>query len=269
MQGFRWRIAVALLAGAVWAAPAAPEETEVDLELIIAVDISLSMDTSEQRLQRDGYVAALRHPDVVAAIGDGLHGRIALTYLEWAGVVSQEVFIPWTLIDGEATAAAVAERLAALPLRRTFRTSISGALAFSAALFDDNGFRGLRRVIDVSGDGANNQGPPVTGIRDGVLGRGIVINGLPIMINPSGFDGFFDILNLDEYYEDCVIGGPGAFVIPVTEVGQFASAIRRKMILEIAGLEPDIILASAPLARRPVDCLIGEKLWQRWMEFRE
>jgi hypothetical protein len=272
---FAWIIArhwLAVLLGALLAsAPAAAQESEmdVDLELVLAVDISLSMDTEEQRLQRDGYVQAIRHPDVVAAIRGGLLGRIAVTYVEWAGSPSQEVLIPWTLIDGEAAAEAFANRLAAIPLRRTYRTSISGALQFSGPLFERNGFRGLRRVIDVSGDGPNNQGVPVVPVRDALVKQGIVINGLAIMINVLNYDGFFDILNLDQYYEDCVIGGTGAFIVPVTETAQFAPAIRRKMILEIAAPEAPLVRVAAQTAREPVDCLIGEKQWERWMEMRE
>jgi hypothetical protein len=262
--------ALAMLAMALLAAPAvAQDDIEVDLELILAVDISLSMDIDEQRLQRDGHVAAIRHPQVVAAIGDGLLGRIALTYLEWAGTASQRVVVPWSVIDGQETADAFADRLAAVPLRRAHRTSISGVLAFADRLFEDNGLRGLRRVIDVSGDGTNNQGMPVTGARDRLVDRGIVINGLAIMIKRGGFGGLFDLENLDEYFEDCVIGGPGAFVIRITDENQFATAIRRKMILEIADAEPRITPTAAHGVREPVDCLIGEKQWQRWRELRE
>jgi hypothetical protein len=244
------------------------DDVEVDLELVLAVDISLSMDDEEQRLQRDGYVAAIRHPEVVAAIRDGLNGQIALAYLQWAGAASQEVLVDWSLIDGEEAADAFAEELAAIPLRRAQRTSISGALQSAEKLFEASAFRGLRQVVDVSGDGANNQGTPVPLARDRLADQGIVINGLAIMID-QGLGEFFLLGNLYEYFEDCVIGGPGAFVIRITDRDHFATAIRRKMILEIADAEPRISPAAAPGIRAPVDCLIGEKRWQRFRELGE
>lgn len=262
--------AAALLALALPMSPALAEEAlEVDLELVLAVDISLSMDEEEQRVQREGYVAALRHPDVIAAVRGGPNGQIALTYIEWAGTATQQVVVPWSVIDGRETAEAFAEALAAMPLRRAHRTSISAALHTAAALFDGGRFDGLRRVIDVSGDGANNQGSPVTVARDRLVGEGIVINGLAIMVDRGGVEDFFHLANVDDYFEDCVIGGPGAFVMATTDPGQFAAAIRRKMILEIAANEPRISPAAAPVLREPVDCLIGEKRWRRWRDYGE
>lgn len=259
-----------LLAGGLLmgAAPAGTQglDQPVDLELVLAVDVSMSMDMSEQRLQRDGYVRALKDPDVIAAIMDGLHGRIALTYVEWAGSSYQQTLVEWTLVDGASSATAVADRIAALPFGRTHRTSISGALGYSSTLFERNGFEGLRRVVDVSGDGPNNQGLPVTQLRDELVSQGIVINGLAIMTRRSGGFGMFDISRLDEYYEGCVIGGPGAFVIPVTDAAEFTTAIRRKMILEIAGAPARIVPAAVT---DPVDCLVGERQWQYWMDRQE
>jgi hypothetical protein len=261
---------MAMLGMALLALPAVAEnDVEVDLELVLAVDISLSMDDEEQRLQRDGFIAAIRHPDVIAAIRDGLNGRIALTYLEWAGTASQEVLVPWSLIDGKAAAEAFAEKLAAIPLRGAHRTSISGALQYSRVLFEGSGFRGPRQVVDVSGDGANNQGMPVTLARDRLVDQGIVINGLAIMVERQGVEDFFTLSNLDEYFEDCVIGGPGAFVIRITDRNQLAPAIRRKMMLEIAAAEPRISPAAAPVLREPADCLIGETRWRRFRELVE
>lgn len=263
-----WRasrpLTMAMLFLALLAPPAlAQQDIEVDLELILAVDISLSMDDEEQRLQRDGYVAAIRHPDVIAAIRSGLNGRIAMTYLEWAGVTSQQIVVPWSLIDGEAAAEAFADDLATLPLQKAFRTSISAALDFAHELFEGSSYRSLRQVVDVSGDGANNQGLPVTLARDRLVERGMMINGLAIMIARSGADDFFFQANLDAYFEDCVIGGPGAFVIRIDDAAHFATAIRRKMILEIAGAEPRIIQVASSAPREPADCLVGEKRWQR------
>ena len=253
---------------AMLAAAPAFAETSVDLELVLAVDVSRSMDLDEQHLQRDGYVAALQHPDVVDAIRSGPLGRIALTYVEWAGPQSQSVIVPWTLIDSEAAARRVAGLLSAAPLGRYTGTSISGGLLFAAETLVENSFAGTRRVIDVSGDGPNNRGLPVRPISTGIAGSGITINGLPLTlklpVQPYG------IANLDIYYEDCVIGGPGAFILPVREKSQLAMAIRRKLVLEIAGAPPSIIEVAIPVAEtRPeprIDCMVGERLIERWLE---
>ena len=234
----------------------------VDVELVIAVDISYSMDPEEQVLQREGYIEGLTSPEFLNALRQGMHGRIAVTYVEWAGSADQRVLVPWRLIDGPATAKAFADEIARAPYRRAFRTSISGALLFSAPLFEGNGYTGIRRVIDVSGDGTNNQGALVTLTRDDVLAQGITINGLPIMLkrpNPS----MLDIENLDIYYEDCVIGGAGAFVIPIREREKFKEAIRTKLVLEVAGREPEARVIPASAANPRISCTIGEQMWQR------
>ncbi|MBI3436692.1 MAG: DUF1194 domain-containing protein [Proteobacteria bacterium] len=237
----------------------------VDVELAIAVDVSYSMDPEEQALQRDGYVAALTAPEFLNALKGGMHGRIAVTYFEWAGTIDQLVVVPWRVIDGLATATAFADAIGAAPYRRAFRTSISGALDFAVAQFEESGYRGIRRVIDVSGDGTNNQGPPVDVTRDAVVAKGFTINGLPIMLKrpkPSTLD----IEHLDVYYEDCVIGGPAAFVVPIRERAQFKDATRTKLVLEIAGRVPGARVVPAAAAREPrISCLIGERMWrQRW-----
>ena len=235
----------------------------VDVELVIAVDISYSMDPDEQALQREGYVLALTSKEFLQALRQGAHGKIAVTYFEWAGQLDQKIVMPWRVIDGPESADAVAAEIARAPIRRASRTSISGALRFAKPLFDDSGYRGLRRVIDVSGDGANNSGPLVEIMRDDVLAAGITINGLPIMLKRP-YTGTMDIENLDEYYEDCVIGGPGAFVIPIREREKFIEATRTKLVLEIAGRQPEPqIVPTASRAR--VSCTTGERMWQeRW-----
>ena len=177
-----------------------------------------------------------------------MHGKVAVTLVEWAGVNDQRIVVPWRLIDGPDSARAVAAEMAAAPVRRAFRTSISGALIFSAALFDGNGFAGIRRVIDVSGDGTNNQGPLVVPTRDDVLAKGITINGLPIMLKEPQPNSI-DIKDLDIYYEDCVIGGPGAFVVPIREREKFKEAIRTKLVLDIA--DRSARRASSRLPRPP------------------
>ncbi len=241
---------------------AGPGSIGVDVELVLAVDISYSMDFDELKLQRDGYVEAVASTEFLNALKQGMHGKIAVTLVEWAGVSDQRIVVPWRLIDGPDSARAVAAEMAAAPVRRAFRTSISGALLFSAPLFDGNGFTGIRRVIDVSGDGTNNQGPIVNLTRDEVIAKGITINGLPIMLKEPQ-PGSVDLKELDIYYEDCVIGGPGAFVVPIRERERFKEAIRTKLVLDIADRanEPRIIPAAAQNPR--ISCTIGEQMWQR------
>lgn len=254
---------VILMMGVVPRAFAADEK--VDLELVLAVDVSGSMDPDEQALQRAGYIDAIRSEEVVEAIRSGLTGRIALTYLEWAGPFSQRVVVPWTLVDGRDAAERFASILAASPTGTMRGTSISGGLMVAAGLFRDNGFDGYRRVIDVSGDGPNNMGEPVMETRDAVLALGIVINGLPITLKP-GNRGYGSIEDLDKYYAQCVIGGPGAFLVAVANRGQLVEAIRRKMILEIADLSEGADYLATPVTDPAYDCLVGEKQRRMWMD---
>jgi hypothetical protein len=264
----------AFLAGLACAAwplePAGAQEVDVDLELVLAVDVSRSMDQEEQALQKDGYIAALQSPEVISAIRSGFLGRIAVTYVEWAGPRGQEIIAPWTLIDGPEAAAALAGSIATKPVSYLRGTSISGALLFASTLFEGNGFRSNRQVIDVSGDGPNNLGIPVLEARQSVLDRGITINGLPVMLN-ADYRGGYSIPDLDIYYEDCVIGGPGAFLVTVASLERFEEAVRRKLVLEIAGRRPEIVPAASTMPfgsrqERRIDCLIGEKLRRRWMD---
>src|SRR5947208_4096372 len=206
------------------------------LMVIPAASMSNSMDPDEQALQREGYLTGLTSREFMSALRGGMHGKIAVTYLEWAGLYDQKMILPWRLIDGPESADAVANEIASAPYRRAPRTSIYGALQFAKPLFDASGFNGLRRVIDISGDGKNNMGPPVRFMRDDVLAAGITINGLPIMMKrPSGSS---SDANLDIYYEDCVIGGPGSFMIAIQTREQFKDATRTKLVLEIAGRTP-------------------------------
>ena len=241
-----------------------PNALAVDVELIIAVDVSYSMDPDEQALQREGYITGITSREFMQALRSGIQGRIAVTYFEWAGPFDQKIIVAWRLIDGPEAADAVAEEIARAPYRRASRTSISGALQFALPLFDGSGFRGARRVIDVSGDGANNSGPLVTLVRDETLAAGVTINGLPIMLKrPSSFT--MDIENLDIYYEDCVIGGPGSFVIPIRERDQFKEATRTKLVLEVAGRAPHRLVLPAQARTPRISCTIGEQLWrERW-----
>jgi hypothetical protein len=266
-------LGAALLAGFGLAAPhgasllvqgRGSSNTAVDAELVLAVDVSYSMDPDEQALQREGYQAAVTSREFLQALKQGANGRIAVTYFEWAGMHHQQIIVPWRLIDGPESADGFAADIGRARYTRASRTSISGALLFATPLFEGSGFRGVRRVIDVSGDGVNNNGPLVTVTRDEVVGKGITINGLPIMLkrpNPSTLD----IDQLDVYYEDCVIGGPGAFVIPIKERDQFKEAIRTKLVLEIAGRTPARPLVPVSAAAPRISCSIGERLWQdRW-----
>lgn len=248
----------------------ASAEDNVDLELVLAVDVSLSMDLEEQRLQREGYVLAFRDPEVIKSIASGPSGRITVTYVEWAGPGNQIVVLPWTIIDSAAAAEDFSRRLEQAAISRARMTSISSVLEFSDKLFASSGVRSLRRVIDVSGDGPNNAGPLIIPVRDALVAKGIVINGLPIVLKrPTSF---FDLDNLDQYYNDCVIGGTGSFMIPIKETHEFRSATRRKLLLEIAGLMPEpqprVIRVQARGDGKgdgQADCLAGERRWNRYM----
>ena len=255
----------AMLAGLALAALTiggdARAQTPVDVELVLAVDVSQSMDYGEHELQRQGYVAALSHPQVLSAIRGGMYGRVAIAYVEWGA--TQTVMTPWTLIEDAAGARRFAEAIAAAPIRTIHGTSISGALDYAASLFEGNDYEGFRQVIDVSGDGPNSSGAPVLPTRDAVLAQGFIVNGLPIMLRAPSYT-FYSIPDLDIYYADCVIGGPGSFVLPVDDPSQLADAIRQKLVLEIAGAPPSVTTVAETRSAPRIDCLIGEKLRRGW-----
>jgi hypothetical protein len=268
---------VLIVAGLTLMRPASAQgRPPVDLELVLAVDISLSMDLDELRLQRDGYVAALRDPALHDIIARGRHKRIAVTYFEWAGPQVQKLIAPWALVDGPAAAERLAEIIERAPISRERFTSISAALAYADRLFQESPFRGLRRVVDVSGDGPNNAGRFVTVERDALAAQGIVINGLPVMMKTGS--SAFDLRDLDIYYEDCVVSGPDAFIIPVRTLEELQPAIRRKLLQEIAGtpaapssgmVRVQAQAAPLPPSARPaprIDCTIGEQLFRRYIE---
>jgi hypothetical protein len=236
----------------------------VDIELILAVDVSYSMDMDELAIQREGYAQAIVSKEFLQALKSLPNGKISVTYFEWAASSDQKIIIPWRLIDGPETADAVADEILKTPIRRASRTSISGAINFALPLFDEDPYRGLRRVIDISGDGPNNNGGPVTVARDAALEKGIVINGLPIMVKEPSYS-TMDIDNLDFYYEDCVIGGPGSFVVSIKDRDKFKEAIRAKLLLEVAGKTPERRVVPVAEKEPRVSCMIGEKIWQdRW-----
>ncbi len=267
------RLLAIALALAVSTAPArAAFDKPVDLELILGVDVSRSIDMGEARLQREGYIAAFRDPDVIRAITTGMFGRIAVAYFEWAGQVHREIIADWTLIDGKDAAHAFTAALGREFPSSARRTSISGAIDFATPWFDANGFVGTRRVIDLSGDGPNNGGDLVTVARRRALARGVTINGLPILDEQAGMFSYYNIPNLDLYYRDCVIGGPGAFIVVAADFKDFAAAVRRKLILEIAGRAPPPgrpLLLRAQARRRArfsPPCDIGEQLMRERFE---
>lgn len=207
-------------------------EEAVDVAIVLAVDVSRSIDEDEARLQREGYRRAVSDPRIVAAIRGGMIGAIGLAYVEWAGIEYQRLVIPWTRIATQADADAWAEALDRAPRSAHRRTSISGGIAFSRAILATAPWEAIRRVIDVSGDGMNNSGPPAEEARDQAVEEGIVINGLPILNGrpPLGVG-----LALEDYFRERVIGGPGAFVIAAEDFGSFGQAVRRKLLREIAG----------------------------------
>ena len=271
-------LAIAALAGI--AAPITTQQAtaqqggkiKVDLELLLAVDISQSMDFDEHTIQRNGYVEAFRHKDVVDALMSGPEGKIAVMYMEWAGDFEPIPTIPWTIIDSPKAAHDFAERLANEPIFGEQRTSISTALLAAQDYILNNNITSTRQVIDVSGDGANNAGRLVEPVRDAVVKSGIVINGLPIMLNKP--KEFYDIDHLDRYYKHCVIGGAAAFIAPVFDLRHLSSTIRKKLVMEIASLEvepdmapiqfaeqPGVFRAQLKLPTEKTDCTIGEKVW--------
>jgi hypothetical protein len=249
-----------LLGGLTLNGGASRANTEVDLALVLAVDISNSMDPEEQELQRQGFVDAFRSPLVHQAIASGMLGRISVVYLEWAGSTIQYVTVPWMEIGGPEDALSFADRLAQAPISRGPRTSISGAIDASIKLLATSNVEAVRRVIDISGDGVNNQGRSITQAREEALALGVTINGLPLLLKrPTNS---WDIGNLDEYYRDCVIGGPGAFMIAIRERHQFAEAIKTKIIREIAGLAPEALVV--PIQAQPerrMNCEMGANPW--------
>jgi hypothetical protein len=223
-------------------------QTQVDLELVLLADATGSIDDGEIRFQRQGYADAITHPAVIAAIEGTASGRIAVTYIEWGHVGSQDIVVDWTVIDGAASAAAFAGALMVPPRRAGGGNAIGAALLFGKARIEENDLEGLRRVIDISADSAANfSGPPIITARDEVVAAGITINGLPVLCREcvSGRPINYD---LEAAFTDQVIGGPGAFVVTADSPATFAEAVRRKLVLEIAGVS-----LPSDLAERAVD----------------
>jgi hypothetical protein len=265
-----WRAALTCLAlvGSLTTGAFAASEP-VDVELVLAVDVSSSMNEEELRLQREGYAAAFRSKDVIEAITGGLHRKVAITYVEWGGEASQYVIVPWTVIGSADDAYRVSDRLLAAEIGKSrYLTSIAGAIRYGQRAIRNNRFSSGRRVIDISGDGPNNQGGLVTRARDAAVADGVTINGLPLMVPGNVLKG--NTPSLDTYYVDCVIGGSQSFLLPVRSWDQFPDAVRRKLVLELAGGRGMDVVPAAPAVRlwrvsaNGTDCSIGEKLWRGW-----
>lgn len=246
------------------------QSTNVDLELVLAVDVSGSVDDEEAILQRRGYVEAFQDPMIIDAITRGRHGAIAVTYIEWAGERYQNPIVGWTRISNAEEAAEFADQLAFAPIAVNVWTSISTIITVGTQLIQQNGYNARRKVIDVSGDGANNDGELVNIARDRAIAQGITINGLPIINDRLSRYGRPQIPNLDYYYTDCVVGGPGAFIIVANGFFDYARAVRQKLILEIAGLMPEEkpkpLFQQARSDIRP-PCIVGESLRQDYDDF--
>lgn len=211
-------------------------QTPVDLQLVLAVDVSRSIDEVEAELQRRGYIDALTNERVIDAILSGENRRIAVCYTEWAGTHYQVVVLDWAVIDSPAAARRFADKLAEAPRQSQSWTAVGAALAHAGQRFDNSGFASKRRVIDVSGDGRTNDGPPAELVRDRLIQQGIVVNGLPVMMNRTNFGRPPD-LTLDRYYEENVIGGPGSFMIVADDFDHFGRAVRTKLVREISGVD--------------------------------
>jgi len=228
-----------LLSGAVRAAE------QVDLLLVLASDVSRSVDTRKFQLQREGYAAALSNPRVIDAIRSGPHGRIAICFVEWSGATSQKLVIDWAIVSDAASARKIGDQMLELPRSFADRTSISAGIEFAMSQLEQAPYQAVRRTIDVAGDGTNNSGRDIATVRDEALAKGVTINGLVILsetplpwnpehTNPPG--------GLDEYYRRNVTGGPGAFVMVAENHNSFGQAIVKKMIAEIAWVPPANIL---------------------------
>jgi len=242
-----WTVLILVFGATATVSAAGGQELVVDLQLVLAADVSSSMDDDEVQLQRDGFAAAFRDPDIIQAIISGPNGRIAVTYFEWSGRQNQNVIVPWTIIDSAESGNGLASTMSELSVTRirlgAGRTSVGAALQFSENLLATSGFTSERRVIDISADGVSNTGPEVRPVRDGILAAGIVINGLPILIGsdmeftpfarPTG-----RAYELVTFFRDSVVGGPGSFFFPATSVNSFYQSLRLKLITEIVGLQP-------------------------------
>jgi hypothetical protein len=262
-------LAAGMLAGS--SAGAALSGEHVDIALVINTDVSYSVDENEARFQREGAIAAFRNADVIKAIQAGPLGRIAVTYLDFSSYSMNKIIAPWHIVHDAASAEAFADLLAIAPRTLGVQTSISSGLEMAEHLLETSGYVATKRVIDVSGDGPNNEGHLVDKVRDEIVAKGIVINGLPIMTPADQFDVYY-LADLDKYYAGCVIGGNGAFIQVAHGFEDLERALRRKLILEISDAgkvtNPLIVKVAASTPHAPAaphavyekGCDIGERM---------
>ena len=273
MVARRWRLGVSVFAVLCLmrnAGDAAPSMPQVDLALVIATDVSYSVDENEARFQRQGAVVAFRNADVVKAIQAGTLGRIAVAYIDFSSYSTDKIIAGWHIVHDKASADAFADLLAAAPRTLGVQTSISSGLEMAEHLLDTSGFVAAKKMIDVSGDGPNNEGHLVDRVRDEIVAKGIVINGLPIVTPADQFDIYY-LPDLDKYYAGCVIGGRGSFMQVAHGFEDLARALKRKLIQEIsdaAGPQDSLIIKVADIAPRhsrshaiyEKGCDIGERM---------
>lgn len=230
---------ISFVFSALLLASAVSAQEQVDVELVFLSDASLSIDDAEIQFQRQGYADALRHPDVLAAIRRGAIGKIAVTFIEWADAMTQDVVVAWRVIDGEKSAISFGEALLAAPRRAYGSNAIGEAIAAGQRAIESNGYEGLRKVIDFSGDSANNwNGIPIAEARTRALDAGIIINGLAVLCPGDDCSGSPVAYDLEKAFADKIIGGPGSFVVTADANDTFAAAVRRKLILELAKRAP-------------------------------
>ncbi len=235
---------VGSLAALASATTARAAGTPVDVELVMAVDVSRSIDEVEADLQRRGYIEAMSDGRVLDAILSGENKSIAICYVEWAGTHYQETVIDWMLIDSARAAHRFSDKLSEAPRTSQSWTAVGAALAYSAKCFEGAPFTSKRRIIDISGDGRTNDGPPAEMVRDKLVAEGFVINGLPVMMNRNNYGRPADA-TLDKYYEESVVGGPGSFMVVAANFDDFGRAVRSKLIREISGRETPVGTAPA------------------------
>ena len=233
------RLGVVLAVGLGLVSTPSVGQEKVDLELVLMADASGSIDSAEIAFQRRGYAAAITDPEIISAIQQGFDGRIAVTYVEWGSSVSQEVVVPWTVIDDQESAEAFADVLINTPRQAFGRNAIGSAIAAGQALIEDNAIEGHRRVIDISADSANSwSGVPILTARERALAADITINGLAILCGHLGCGGRPVAYDVERAFAESIIAGPGSFVVTVDSDTSFAEAVRKKLLLEIAGTTP-------------------------------
>jgi len=266
-----WCAASCVLLGGLFGTGDARAAQAVDLELVITTDVSFSVDDNEARMQREGAVVAFRSPEVVKAIQSGTLGKIAVAYIDFSNANTTRVVVNWQVIHDKASAEAFADAIALARRTDGVQTSISSGIEAATRMIENNEFEGAKKVIDVSGDGPNNEGRFVDKVRDEVVAKGIIINGLPIVTEADKFDVYY-LADLDKYYEGCVIGGPGSFIQVAHGFADLARALRRKLVLEISDAgrpATDPLLIRVAEAKRPSagahaiyekGCDIGERM---------